>query len=77
MYILENYQSILSPSLSAINPVFISGYKDIEAWSERKNSPAKVNSWKTGLTSSELKMIESDCGETLSKMEYQLLGTVL
>jgi len=51
--------------------------EDIEAWSERKNSPAKVNSWKTGLTSSELKMIESDCGETLSKMEYQLLGTVL
>ena len=52
---------------------------DIDAadddWSQKKNSVLKVNSWKTGLTSSELKLIENSCVETLSKMEYQLLGS--
>ena len=34
----------------------------------------QVNSWKTGLSSGELRTIETKCGDTLSKMEYQLLG---
>ena len=36
----------------------------------------QVNSWKTGLSSGELRTIETKCGDTLSKMEYQLLGAV-
>ena len=34
----------------------------------------QVNSWKTGLSSGELRSIETKCGDALSKMEYQLLG---
>ena len=43
-------------------------------WSLHKNSVQKVNNWKQKLTTKELQKIESQCLETLSKLEYQLLG---
>eukprot|EP00092_Neocalanus_flemingeri_P006007 GFUD01006469.1.p1 GENE.GFUD01006469.1~~GFUD01006469.1.p1 ORF type:complete len:449 (+),score=119.14 GFUD01006469.1:71-1417(+) len=45
-----------------------------EGWSLHKNSVQKVNSWKQKLSIKELQKIENQCLETLSKLEYQLLG---
>ena len=45
-----------------------------EGWSLHKNSVHKVNSWKQELSIKELQKIENQCLETLSKLEYQLLG---
>ena len=45
-----------------------------EGWSLHKNSVQKVNSWKQTLSIKELQKIENQCLETLSKLEYQLLG---
>ena len=47
-----------------------------DTWSLKRNPVTRVNSWKTGLTSSELRSIENSCSEALSKMEYQLLGSL-
>ena len=47
-----------------------------DAWSLKRNPVQKVNSWKTGLTSGELRTIENRCSETISKMEYQLIGSL-
>jgi len=45
-----------------------------DGWSLHKNSVHKVNSWKQKLSIKELQKIENQCLETLSKLEYQLLG---
>jgi len=45
-----------------------------DGWSVHKNSVQKVNSWKQKLSIKELQKIENQCLETLSKLEYQLLG---
>ena len=47
-----------------------------DAWSLKRNPVTRVNSWKTRLTSSELRSIENSCSEALSKMEYQLIGSL-
>ena len=47
-----------------------------DAWSLKRNPVTRVNSWKTGLTSSELKVIENSCSEALSRMEYQVIGAL-
>lgn len=47
---------------------------DQNGWSVHKNSVQKVNSWKQRLSSNALQKIESQCLETLSKLEYPLLG---
>jgi len=47
---------------------------DQDDWSLHKNSVHKVNSWKQKLSTKELQKIENQCLETLSKLEYQLLG---
>lgn len=60
---------------AAISPDF--GEEETEdAWSLKRNPVTRVNSWKTGLTSSELKVIENSCSEALSKMEYQVIGAL-
>jgi len=46
-----------------------------EAWSKENNSASKINSWKQSLPIVELNKIENRCLESLSKMEYQLIGT--
>jgi len=45
-----------------------------ESWSLHKNSVHQVNKWKQQLSAKELQKIENQCLETLSKLEYQLLG---
>lgn len=47
-----------------------------EEWSVRKNPLQQVNSWKSQLSSSQLKQIENSCLETLSKLEYQPIAAV-
>ena len=47
-----------------------------DAWSLKRNPVTRVNSWKTGLTSGELKVIENSCSEALSRMEYQVIGAL-
>ena len=47
---------------------------DKDDWNVHKNSVQKVNSWKQKLSIKELQKIENQCLETLSKLEYQLLG---
>lgn len=43
-------------------------------WSREENSVQRANSWKQRLSSQDLQRIESQCLETLSRLEYQLLG---
>ena len=70
---LENLlRSLQLPTLKTLTVDDVN--EDEEDWSPKKNSITRVNSWKSGLTSKELKSIENVCVETLSKMEYQLLS---
>ena len=70
---LENLlRSLQLPGLKTLSVDDVTD--DEEDWSPKKNSITRVNSWKSGLSSKELKSIENVCVETLSKMEYQVLS---
>ncbi|XP_023321938.1 uncharacterized protein LOC111696541 isoform X2 [Eurytemora carolleeae] len=48
--------------------------ESIEGWSPEKNPVSKINSWKQKLNIQQIKTIESQCLDTLSRLEYPILA---